>query len=144
MWFKPAIPVVLIWAALFACAPAKKSVVSPKPQKIEFQTSDQDSVEYELIIIDPGFETWMATNHKPKWYYSKEFLATWNQQYVQAWNEKVRNPLEWQLDQNSPFVMEIDYRPGIDYGLDLNYTLYHYFRYVEKTWGKILPYSRHN
>ncbi len=29
----------------------------------------------------------------------------------------------------------IDYNPNIDYGLDLNYKLYYYFRYFEEKHG---------
>lgn len=143
MWLKTIIPALLISGFLFCCAPVKQTTRPAKPQKIEFLSNDQDSIEYELIIIDPGFDIWLETNRKPVWYYSKEFLASWNYQYVIAWNERVRNPVFQRNVPDNPFILEIDYRPGIDYGLALNYKLYQYFKYVEKTWGKILTYERH-
>ena len=57
-----------------------------------------------------------------------------NARYVQAWNEKVGQ----QSLYNSafyPFESRIDYNPSIDYGLELNYQLYHYFQYIEDTYG---------
>jgi hypothetical protein len=78
------------------------------------------------------------------WYYTEDYLATWNLQYVTAWNQRVRNPLGQGDPATNPFIMEIDYRPGIKYGLELNFKLYQYFRYVDETWGRILSYDRKN
>jgi hypothetical protein len=143
MLTKMIFPAALMAGILFSCAPAKKTTQAPKPEKIALLAEDQDSIEYELLIIDAGFDTWLQTNRKPKWYYSNDYLATWNYQYVLAWNERARNPEFWNRYPDHPFILEIDYRPNIDYGLELNYKLYHYFKYIEKTWGKILTYERH-
>jgi hypothetical protein len=157
MDYKLIFSALLVSGVFFSCAPVKQSLVkqsvanqtngdqhikATKPEKIELLPNDQDSTEYELIIIDPGFDSWFATNHKPEWYYTNDYLANWNYQYVLAWNAKVRDPLSIQSSTDQPFILEIDYRPGIDYGIGLNYKLYHYFKYVEATWGKILPYAR--
>jgi len=144
MWLKMICSTLLISGCLFSCTPVKQAALPVKPQKIELVPNDQDSTEYELIIIDAGFSSWFDMNRKPVWYYSKDYLAAWNYQYVVAWNAKVRDPLFTQNRADNPFILEIDYRPTIDYGLDLNYKLYHYFKYIEATWGKILPYYRHN
>jgi hypothetical protein len=144
MWLKMIFFALLTTGFLFACVPLKQTSQSAKSQKIELAPIDKDSTEYELIIIDPGFSSWFTTNRKPEWYYTKDYLATWNNQYVVAWNAKVRDPLLVRNSANNPFILEIDYRPTIDYGLDLNYKLYHYFKYIESTWGKILPFDRQN
>ena len=86
-----------------------------------------DTVEYELIIIDPGFDSWFIISAKPVWYYSQSYLESWNRQYVTAWNSKVMSGR-----QNRFFETYIDYLPHIDYGLELNYKLFNYFQYVEK------------
>jgi hypothetical protein len=37
----------------------------------------------------------------------------------------------------------IDYKPNTDYGIDINYRLYYYFRYFEeKNHIKLLDYNR--
>lgn len=144
MWLKMIFPAAVIALMMVACAPAGKTTRPARPEKIDLVQDNSDSTEYELIIIDPGFQTWFDSYHKPIWYYSNDFLATWNHQYVVAWNSKVRDIQLQQYDPNNPFLLEIDYRPSIDYGLDLNYKLYHYFRYVEATWGKILSFDRQN
>ena len=86
-----------------------------------------DSIEYALIILDPGFETWFLTQARPMWYHSQSYLESWNRQYVTAWNSKAMT------GRNSRyFETFIDYQPHVDYGLELNHKLFYYFQYVEK------------
>jgi len=143
MWFKIWISAALFALLLHSCSPLKHSVKTAKTEKIELKATDQDSTEYDLIIMDSGFQSWFDANHRPIWYYSKDYLATWNYQYVIAWNAKVRSP-SMQNRPDNPFIQEIDYLPNIDYGIELNYKLYYYFKYIEDTWGRILPYERRN
>lgn len=144
MWKKLIIPILLVSGLVISCAPMKQAGQPSKPEKLELTPANTDSLEYELIIIDAGFQPWLDMHRKPIWYYSNDYLAAMNYQYVIAWNEKARDPFLLQNRADSPFMMEIDYRPTIDYGIELNYKLYHYFKFVEATWGKILPYERHN
>jgi len=95
----------------------------------------QDSVEYELIVIDPGYETFLATQ-KPASFFSQEYYETWNYRYVTEWNIRHSSPLVY----GSLYETRIDYDPWIDYGLELNYRLYYYFRFFEKTNGiRLIP-----
>ena len=93
-----------------------------------------DSIEYELLILDPGFESWLIT--KPsKEYYSNEYYAQRNRIYVSEWNYRYSvNKSHGEYDSY------IDYEPGVDYDLDLNYRLYYYFRYFEEKYRtKLYP-----
>ncbi|GGK48782.1 MULTISPECIES: DUF6146 family protein [Flavobacteriaceae] len=87
-----------------------------------------DELEYEIIIIDPGFETYLLTIAKPANFYSQSYYETKNKFYVTEWNNRARNPLGY-----NPNIYEnvIDYDFNIDYGLDVNYKLYNYFKFVE-------------
>jgi len=89
----------------------------------------KDKTEYEVLIIDPGYELFLKTEAKPKGFYSKNYLESKNRRYVQIWNSRVRNPRKY-----NPSIYEniIDYDPSIDYGMDLNYNLYNYFKFAEK------------
>jgi hypothetical protein len=99
------------------------------------ETEDTDSVEYELIIFDPGFESWFISHSKPTWYHSQTYYETWNKQYVISWNQKAINPRYARY-----FESTIDYDPFTDYGLELNHKLFYYFQYVEKVLKlEILP-----
>lgn len=87
----------------------------------------EDSVTYELIILDPEFESWMVTHSKPIWYHSQSYLESWNRMYVSAWNSKVTSGSSSRF-----FETYIDYQSQIDYGLELNYRLFYYFQFVER------------
>jgi hypothetical protein len=89
-----------------------------------------DDTEYEIVIIEPGFNTWLASIARPKGYYSQSYMETRNKIYVQAWNSRVL-----QVNRFDPnlYEMQIDYRHGIDYGYDVNYKLYNYFIYFQLT-----------
>ncbi|TDO03830.1 DUF6146 family protein [Sunxiuqinia elliptica] len=99
-------------------------------QNIQIKATDtvdtEDSVSYELIVLDPGFESWFLTYSKPSWYHSQQYYETWNEQYVNAWNyNSIWHRNARLLDG------QIDYNPQIDYGLDINHKLFYYFQYVE-------------
>lgn len=86
---------------------------------------EEDSVSYELIVLDPGFESWFITNSKPSWYHSQDYYENWNQRYVQAWNYHSMGSRYSQLIEGN-----IDYDPKVDYGLEINHKLFYYFQYV--------------
>ncbi len=87
-----------------------------------------DKLEYEIIIIEPGFNVWLEVTAKPKGYYSQQFLESRNRLFVTAWNSRVLEPSRY--DPNL-YEMQIDYRPNIDYGYDVNYKLYNYFIFFQ-------------
>lgn len=88
--------------------------------------AEEDSVTYELIVLDPGFESWFITNSKPSWFHSQNYYENWNRQYVNAWNYKSL----WR--RNSQLLDgQINYEPNVDYGLEINHKLFYYFQYVE-------------
>jgi hypothetical protein len=136
--------VILLSSCLLSCEPLKKVPQAEITREISIADPETDSVEYELIVLDPGFSSWFETHRKPEWYYSQVYLENWNIQYVNAWNYNCRNRNFQRQHADNPFDEEIDYHSRTDYGLELNYRLYHYFLYIEETWGKILPFDRRN
>ncbi|RPD93432.1 hypothetical protein EGM88_13090 [Aureibaculum marinum] len=87
-----------------------------------------DSLEYEIIILDPGFTSYLATA-KPQNYYSQSTLETKNEVYVREWNYRARNPMQYN---SNIYENEIDYQPHIDYGMEVNYKLYQYFQFAQR------------
>jgi len=87
-----------------------------------------DELEYEIIIIDPGFETFLHSIAKPADFYSQQYYETKNKFYVTEWNIRAQNPLKYD---GSIYENQINYDFSIDYGLDVNYKLYNYFKFVE-------------
>ncbi len=89
-----------------------------------------DDIEYEILIIEPGFNGWLASMARPEGYYSQSFLEARNTILVREWNTRVL-----QVNRFDPnlYEMQIDYQPHIDYGYDVNYKLYNYFIYFQLT-----------
>ena len=91
-----------------------------------------DSLEYEIMIIEPGFNNWLATQ-PPRGYYGESFLESRNEQFVQQYNFRVHNPLQF-----DPLLyqQEINYSFNIDYGYEVNYLLYNYFVYFQQKYNQ--------
>ena len=94
-----------------------------------------DSLEYEILIIEPGFNSWLLTTAKPEGFYSQSYMENRNIQYVIEWNQRVLQPLRY--DSNL-YELQIDYQPQIDYGYEVNYKLYNYFIYFQLTYNQRL------
>lgn len=100
----------------------------PKSENISINNKNEE--EYELTIIDPGFQTWFASYAKPISYYSNSYYESQNRRYVTSWNE-----LYQRTGGAGPFGNYVDYRFTEDYGLELNYELFWYFKYIESMYG---------
>ncbi len=96
-----------------------------------------EALEYEIIIMDVGFTSYLYSIAKPRSYYSKAYLQSKNRIYVAMWNNRVRNPGTY-----NPSIYEniIEYEPNIDYGLEVNYKLYWYFKFAEQKYKMRLNY----
>ncbi|MGA1977956.1 MAG: DUF6146 family protein [Bacteroidales bacterium] len=95
--------------------------------RIKPDSVSSDSTKYELIVIDPGFETWLLTK-PPVNYCSQQYYELKNRFFVLEWNYRYMHPLRY----GSLYDTWIDYDPLVDYGLDLNYRLYYYFLFFQE------------
>ena len=121
---------VVISFLIFSCGTQNKTVASSENSQDETPVRvANDSLEYEVIIIDPGFYTYLNSVALPESYYSQSFLETRNQIYVTNWNIRAQNPSQF-----NPLIYQniIDYQPQIDYGLDVNYKLFWYFQFAQR------------
>lgn len=89
-----------------------------------------DEIEYEVIIIDPGFTSWFNSMAKPRGYHSQTYMESRNRFWVLEWNRRTNFP-----NQYSPnlYEMPINYESNIDYGYEVNYMLYNYLVYFQLT-----------
>jgi hypothetical protein len=124
--------ILLICFGVISCKTSQKANVSNQVSKVEQDTVRiaNDELEYEIIIIEPGFNTWLESIARPEGYYSQQFLETRNNLLVTEWNSRVLQPQKYNP---SLYEMQIDYRPNIDYGYEVNYKLYNYFIYFQIT-----------
>lgn len=97
-----------------------------------------DSLEYEIIIIEPGFNGWLVTQ-RPRGYYSQQFLESRNRLYVTEYNQRVMQP---QLFDPNLYILQINYEQQTDYGYEVNYLLYNYFLFFEKQYRQRFTVSR--
>lgn len=119
---------VAIGLLIAACSSTTKTATKDGNPKQEVVRIANDSLEYEIIIMDIGFETYLNTIAKPMNFYSQEYYETKNRFYVTEWNIRAQNPLRYRSD---IYENQIDYDFNVDYGLEVNYKLYNYFKFVE-------------
>ncbi len=127
---KNCIYIVILAFGMYSCGTTKDRKLSDISVSNNSDTLRiaNDSLEYEIIIIEPGFNAWLATQ-QPRGYYTKQFLEIRNRQYVIEYNQRAMQPLRF--DPNLYF-QQINYEPHIDYGYEVNYLLYNYFLFFEQ------------
>lgn len=132
----------LLLVHLSACNSSRKSVQITDQEQMAFRETEQDTVtiaddesDYEIVIIEPGFQTWLSSVARPEGYYSQSFLENRNEILVTNWNQRVLEPLRYDP---MLYEMQINYDPGVDYGYDVNYKLYNYFIYFQRKYNQRL------
>lgn len=94
-----------------------------------------DSLEYEIIIIDVGFNNYLASIAKPKGFYSQSYLEARNQTWVASWNQRVTDPRNINT---GIYENNIDYQASINYGYEMNYKLFNYFLFAQRKYNMTL------
>lgn len=92
-----------------------------------------DSLEYEIIIIEPGFSTFLNSIARPEGYYSQSFLENKNKFLVADYNQRVQQPFRYDPE---IYAQQIEYDPRIDYGYEVNYKLYYWFVYLTRQYNQ--------
>ena len=94
-----------------------------------------EQLEYEVIIIEPGFNSWLNATALPRNYHSQAFLEAKNRFYVTEWNNRVLQPQRY-----SPnlYEMTINYDPNVNYGYEVNYLIYNYMIFFQNTYNQRL------
>lgn len=123
----------LISLVLWNCSSvpiSKKKIEKEKPVVIA-----NDSLEYEIIIIDIGFNYFLNAIAQPVGYYSQNYMEVRNRVWVTSWNMRAQNPLQY-----NPNIYEntIDYQSSIDYGYEVNYKLFNYFLFAQQKYKMTL------
>lgn len=132
----------LIFWNLNGCGSSSQTMEVTEKEKNAFQQKEEDTVtianessNYEIIIIEPGFQTWLQSIARPEGYYSQSFLENRNQIMVISWNQRVLEPIRYDP---MLYEMQINYDPLIDYGYEVNYKLYNYFIYFQRKYNQRL------
>ncbi|WP_222984096.1 DUF6146 family protein [Flagellimonas meishanensis] len=136
---------ILSCVLISSCGTQKEAIDISEEEKEVFVSSDEEPVEikdeeseYEIIIIEPGFNAWLLSIARPEGYYSQQFMENRNMLYVMEWNRRVLQPNQFNPNL---YEMQINYEQGIDYGYEVNYKLYNYFIYFQRKYNQRLgPY----
>ena len=137
---KHLIYIILLCIFALSCK-TQKATTSNNTEKLDAikqndtVTIANDELEYEIIIIEPGFNFWVAGTAQPRGFYSQNYMENRNNLYVIEWNQRVLNP---QRFNPNLYELRIDYQQGIDYGYEVNYLLYNYFIYFQLTYNQRL------
>lgn len=123
-----------IWIFVISCATTnnKNTTISSSNTNSDTLRIANDSLEYEIMIIEPGFNSWIVTQ-RPRGFYTESFLENRNRIYVTEYNQRVLQPQRF-----DPLLYEqqINYDPVIHYGYEVNYLLYNYFIYFEQRFNQ--------
>lgn len=129
-------------ATFLGCGAQKEALSISDTEKEAFNTKDKtpvkianDETEYEIIIIDPGFYTWLNSIARPEGYYAQNYLENRNKIIVAEWNQRALQPFRFDPQL---YMMQIDYQPNIDYGYEVNYKLYNYFIFFQRKYNQRL------
>ena len=114
---------IFFWAC--GSSPIKNNIT----QKEEPVVIANDSLEYEVIIFDIGFNAFLNSVAQPEGFYSQSYLEARNKAWVITWNNRARTPNQFN---SSIYENIIDYQPNIDYGYEVNYKLFNYFLFAQR------------
>jgi hypothetical protein len=92
-----------------------------------------DSLEYEIIIIEPGFNLFINSIAKPRGYYSQSYLENKNKFLVQEYNSRVNQAFRYNPNL---YIQTINYDNFVDYGYEVNYMLYNYFVFFSREYNQ--------
>lgn len=125
-----------------SCGSSKETITVSEDEKMAFQQQEGDTIvissdktEYEIIIIEPGFNLWLNSIARPEGYYTQSYLENRNHLNVIEWNQRVLQP---QRHNSNLYELRIDYSPNIDYGYEVNYKLHNYFIYFQRKYNQRL------
>lgn len=124
---------IFLLTTVISCSTTKNNSGVAANKNIKTTANDtvriaNDELEYEIIIIDPGFNSWLASTAKPRNYYSQSYMESRNQVWVNQWNQNV-------ISNRLPhlFEMRINYDNNINYGYEVNYLLFNYLTFFQIT-----------
>ncbi|MDT0554913.1 DUF6146 family protein [Patiriisocius hiemis] len=134
------ITILTFGVLLYSCDASKSSMQGDKDTNVASDTVRiaNDSLEYEILIIEPGFNSFLISQ-PPKGYYSLTFLENRNRIFVTEYNLRVSNALQYGP---SLYPQRINYEFNVDYGMEVNYKLYNYFLYFQQKYNQRFPGSR--
>lgn len=117
------IPTLILLIA-WSCSISQKAASSAKNSAIVI-----DTTQYDITIIDPGFDQWYFFRYSQAKDLSNEIYKSKNLFAVSNWNNYYLRGRYASVINNHLF-----YDNTTDYGIEVNRKLYWYFVYIEETY----------
>lgn len=122
----------LILGFFWACS-TSKNMANNEDKASQPKASDtiriaNEELEYEVVIIDSGFNYWLNSQAKPRGFYTENYLEGRNRIYVAEWNNRAMQPQRYNPNL---YEMQINYNYNTQYGYEVNYLLYNYLIYFQ-------------
>ncbi|MCG2418631.1 DUF6146 family protein [Aequorivita sp. F47161] len=127
--------IAVLSITIFSCGTGTKTISNNTSSEIANSDTIRianDSLEYEIIIVEPGFDSWLISQ-PPRGFYGQAKLESKNRQFVTEYNSRVLNPTQYSRNLYSE---KINYDPAVDYGYEVNYLLYNYFMYFQEKYNQ--------
>lgn len=120
--------------AIYSCGTGNTMNSSSSSEVIKNDTIriGNESLDYEILIIESGFDSWLISQ-PPRGYYGQSLLETKNRSFVSEFNSRVLNPSKYS---QKIYSERINYDPTVDYGYEVNYLLYNYFIYFQDKYNQ--------
>ena len=74
------------------------------------------------------YEIYLKTIARPESYYTESYYRSKNRIYSTIWNQRHSNPFSYNPN---IYAVSIDLNPNINYGLNFEYKLYNFFKFME-------------
>lgn len=125
---------LLIITAMASCGGVKKDIQNTTNAISDTVRIANDSLAYEIIIIEPGFNQWLATQ-RPRGFYEQFWLENRNIFLVTEYNNRVINSTQFNPNL---YLQQINYDRTVDYGYEVNYLLWNWFQFFQERYKQKL------
>jgi hypothetical protein len=132
--------ITILALTILGCESNKTTVTNTSSENNKGDTIRiaNDSLEYEILIIEPGFTGFMITQ-QPRGYYGLTYLENKNRLWVTEYNQRAQNIQRYDINL---YPQTINYEPQTDYGYEVNYLLYNYFVFFQQKYKQDFPGAR--
>lgn len=120
--------IIFILSFMFITSCNTQKIIDSNIQNNKMIFEPNDDGEYDIIVMDSQYETFLMSIAKPKSFYTEDYYKSKNKLYVSIWNQRHMNPFKYNPD---IYAVSINIDPTINYGLEFEYKLYNFFKFME-------------
>lgn len=109
-----------------SCNTHNKATNINHTNNLNFEPNEEG--EYDIIVLDPQYDIYLKTIARSESFYTEAYYKTKNRIYTTIWNQRHANPFNYNPD---IYAVSINLDPNINYGLNFEYKLYNFFKFME-------------